>query len=393
MSRRLRVLVVPKWYPWPDRPVFGIFCREHARALARSHDVVVLASLATPSPDFLVYRLTDATEHGLRTLRVRYRRPRVRALAMVFQLVGMLAALWRLRRGGFRPDVVHAHVYSAGLPALALGRISRARVVVTEHYTGFQRGLIRGADRLTARLAFTGADLVAPVSEELARHLRALAPRAHIRVMPNVVDTDVFTPAPHDRHDGPVRLLNVGALAEKKGHRYLLDALAELGTRREATLDLVGDGELRGELEAHAARLGLSDAVRFHGEVPKEEVAELMRGADLFVLPSLHENLPCVLIEAMASGLPSVATRVGGVPELLDAEAGVVVPPAEPGALAEAVRAAIERDFDSAEIARRARERYSYDAVSRRWNAVYEELLSSTGSTSSATRRRSASSR
>ena len=391
MSRRLRVLVVPKWYPWPERPVFGIFCREHARALARSHDVAVLASLATPSPDFSLYRLTDEVEDGLRTLRVRYRRPRVRPLAMACQLAGMLAALWRLRREGFRPDVVHAHVYSAGLPALVLGRLSGARVVVTEHYTGFQRGLVRGADRLTARLAFNGADLVAPVSRELAGHLGALAPRARIRVLPNVVDTDVFTAASHERRDGPVRLLNVGALAEKKGHAHLLEAVAGLG--RDATLDVVGDGELRDELEGQVRRLGLSDKVRFRGELPRERVAELMQAADLFVLPSLHENLPCVLIEAMATGLPSVATRVGGVGELVDPEAGVLVSPGDPDALAEGIAAALEHDFDWGEIARRAHERYSYEAVAREWTKVYEELSSSRGRTSWATRRRSASSR
>ena len=193
-----------------------------------------------------------------------------------------------------------------------------------------------------------------------------------MRVMRNVVDTEVFTAAPHEKHGGPVRLLTVGALAEKKGQAHLLDALAELSTRREATLDLVGGGELREELEAQARRLGLTEAVRFHGEVPKERVAELMGDADLFVLPSLHENLPCVLIEAMASGLPSVATRVGGVPELVDPQAGVLVAPADSAALAGAVEAALDRDFDRAEIARRARERYSYDAVASDWSAVYE---------------------
>jgi len=155
----------------------------------------------------------------------------------------------------------------------------------------------------------------------------------------------------------------------------------------------MGDGELREELEAQARRLGLGEALRFHGEVSKERVAELMGEADLFVLPSLHENLPCVLIEAMASGLPSVATEVGGVPELIDAQAGVLVAPADPGALAEAIEAALDRDFDSAEIARQARERYSYETVAREWTAVYEELSSRRGRTSSATRRRSASSR
>jgi len=370
----LRVLVAPKWYPWPEEPVLGLFCREHARALSGRHEVVVLASRATPSPGFGVYRLSDDLEDGLRTMRVRYRRPRVRALAMVCQIAGMLAALVRLRREGFRPDVVHAHVFSAGLPALVLGRLSGAVVVVTEHYTGFQRGLIRGADLITARLAFTGADLVAPVSAQLGGHLRRIAPRARMRVMPNVVDTEVFTPAPHPPHDGPVRLLTVGALAEKKGHTYLLDALAALRTRREVTLDLVGGGELREQLEEQARRLGLSEVVRFHGELPKERVAELMREADLFVLPSLHESFGCVLIEAMASGLASVATRVGGVPEVLTPEAGALVAPRDPDALAAAIEQTLGREFDAAQLARGARDRYSYEAFARGWSEVYESL-------------------
>jgi len=390
---RLRVLVVPKWYPWPDRPVFGLFVREHARALARRHEVVVLASLATPSPDFGVFRLTDEVEDGLRTLRVHYRRPWFRPAAMVCQIAGLLAALWRLRRQGFRPDVVHAHVYSAALPALLLGRLSGAAVVVTEHYTGFQRGLITGADRWVARVAFTGADLVAPVSEELAGHLRAIAPRARIRVLPNVVDTEVFEAATHSLHEGPARLLSVGALAEKKGHTYLLDALAQLGVRSEAELDVVGDGELRSALEARAAELGLDSAVRFHGELPKEEVARLMAEADLFVLPSLHETFGCVLIEAMSSGLPSVATRVGGVPEVLPPEAGSLVPARDPEALAEAIEATLDREFDPAELHRRAERSYGYEAFADRWSAVYDELLSSRGRTSSATRRRNSGSR
>ncbi|MBA3437646.1 MAG: glycosyltransferase [Thermoleophilaceae bacterium] len=370
----LRVLVVPKWYPWPDQPVLGLFCREHARALSGRHDVVVLASRATPSPGFPVYRLTDEVEDGLRTIRVLYRRPRVRALAMVCQMAGMLAALVALRREGFRPDVVHAHVFSAALPALMLGRLSRAVVVVTEHYTGFQRGLIRGADLLTARLAFSGADLVAPVSAELGGHLHRVAPRARMRVMGNVVDTEVFTAAAHEGRGGPVRLLTVGALAEKKGHTYLLDALVQLRGRREATLDVVGGGELREQLEEQASELGLREAVRFHGELPKERVAKLMREADLLVLPSLHETFGCVLIEAMASGLPSVATRVGGVPEVLTPEAGALVAPRDPAALAAAIEETLGREFDAAKLTQVARERYSYDAFARAWSEVYKSL-------------------
>lgn len=369
--RRLRVLVVPKWYPWLDRPVFGAFCREHARALATRHDVVVLASLATPRPDFAIFRLEDAVEDGIRTLRVRYRRPFIRPAAMGCQLLGMLAAWRRLRSEGWRADVVHAHVFEAAPPALVLGRLSHAPVAITEHYTGFQRGLVRGYDRLLAKLSFERADLVAPVSEELAGHLRALAPRATFEVVPNVVDTEAFAPG-DERRPAAGRLLNVAALAEKKGHRHLLEALRELP---EVTLDIVGDGELRGELERQAAALGLGDRVRFLGERPKRDVAELMRAADLFVLPSLAENLPVVLIEAQASGLPAVATSVGGVPELVDDAAGALVPPADAAALAAAIRTTLARDFDSPALAARARDRYGYTAISDRWTAIYERLL------------------
>jgi glycosyltransferase involved in cell wall biosynthesis len=216
----MRVLVVPKWYPSPARPVFGIFCREHARALARTHDVVVLASDAVQSPGFAAFELTEAVEDGLRTLRVRYRRPVFRPAGMAFQIVGMLSALRRLRHDGWRPEIVHAHVYSAGLPALILGRLTGANVVISEHYTGFQRGLITGYDLFTARVAFRCADLVAPVSRDLARHVQAVEPRARVRVIENVVDTDVFHPAAeqHGRTpDGSARLLTVAALVAKKG--------------------------------------------------------------------------------------------------------------------------------------------------------------------------------
>src|SRR5436309_15885183 len=88
----MRVLVVPKWYPWPDRPVFGIFCQEQARAVARAHDEVVLASDAVRRPGFAAFQLGDGAEAGLRTLRLRYRRPWFRPAAMGFQLAGMVVA-------------------------------------------------------------------------------------------------------------------------------------------------------------------------------------------------------------------------------------------------------------------------------------------------------------
>jgi glycosyltransferase involved in cell wall biosynthesis len=381
----MRILIVPKWYPWPDRTVFGLFCQEQARALARQHDVVVLASDATPDPPFRAFTLTDGVEDGLRTLRVRYRRPRLRPLALGFQVAGLLAGLGRLRRAGWRPDVVHAHVYSAGLAAIPLARRARVPLVLSEHFTGFERGLVTGPERTLAGIAFRAADLIAPVSHDLARRLEAFGARPdRIAVVPNVVDADTFHPPPDAqprRASDPPRLLSVGTLTAKKGHRDLLDALTQAPMREHrVSLQLVGAGDERPALEAQAAAAGLD--VAFLGERPKADVAALMREADLFVLPSHHENLPTVLIEAQASGLPAVATAVGGVAELIDGTSGRLVPARDPAALSRAIAEALDarERFDPAALAERARERYGYEAFAARWSELYARLVRATNS-------------
>ena len=141
--------------------------------------------------------------------------------------------------------------------------------------------------------------------------------------------------------------------------------------------DVVGDGPLRAEYERLAGELGVAGRVEFHGLQPKAELAERMRRADVFVLASRFENNPCVLLEAMASGLPVVATRVGGVPELVDDRSGLLADPRDPAALAARIAEALERDFDREQIAARARERYGREAVGARLAGIYESVARS----------------
>src|SRR5262249_25403703 len=155
----------------------------------------------------------------------------------------------------WRPEVIHAHVFEAGFPAVLLGRALGVPVVISEHFTAFQRGLVTGYDRWLARFAFRHAALVCPVSEDLAAQLRLVEPRGRYRVVPNPVDTALFHPGSRVRGE-TLRLLNVAALTEKKRHADLLDAVAALDM--PVRLDIVGDGELRQELEARGGAV-------FHG--------------------------------------------------------------------------------------------------------------------------------
>ncbi len=140
--------------------------------------------------------------------------------------------------------------------------------------------------------------------------------------MPNAVDTAVFRDDPKHRAERVKRLVFVGNL-EPRGHKgfpTLADALEALRQKRtDWHLDVVGDGPSRAEYEQLSAARGLDGMVTFHGSRPKPEIATTMRSSDLFVLPSRFENLPCVIIEAMTSGLPVVSTKVGGIPEMVSA--------------------------------------------------------------------------
>jgi L-malate glycosyltransferase len=373
----LRVLITPDWYPWPEQPLMGVFCREHAHAISRVADVTVLTwrldtRLRVP------FRLDESNEDGLRTFRLRFSRTRVPKSGLGFKLAGSFKCLLALRREGWTPEIVHAHEYGAAPVALSLGAITRAPVVFSEHYSGFALGTLPERERRRATWAFERGGVVCPVSEDLARHVKAIAPRARVQPVPNVVDTDIFAPDGLMRPASLPRLVTVGSLVEIKGHRHLILAIAQLrGAGLHVTLDIVGDGPLRADLERLACEHGVSELVRFHGRKEKREVAEALRQADVFVLPSLWENLPCALLEAMSVGLPTVATRVGGVPEILDSGQGILVNPGSPVALAEGLGQIMGRlaDYDREALRAKAVAGFGYEAIGRRWANIYASAV------------------
>src|SRR4051812_30251214 len=225
------VLMLPEWYPWPHRPVLGSWTREQALALATRHNVAVLTYASLPVGGRL-WSVSDAVEDGVRTVRVAHRRARSSRVTFLIRLAGLAAALRRLRATGFEPDVIHALVFSAGFAGLFLRRLCGAPLLVGEHYTGFPRGTIAGWDRAIAKLTFERADLVVPATHDLARHIAALGIDARMRQIANAIDTTAFAPSPNGAHRrGGVRMLNVASLDDKKGHTYLLPALADVRRR------------------------------------------------------------------------------------------------------------------------------------------------------------------
>ena len=364
-------------YPTPEHALLGIFVKEHARAVAAHYDVAILhldrSDETGPLPQV---QISDDGE--FRIARVRY----ARGPAPVSYAGNVLGALAGYRRLGFAPDVIHAHFFLAGVPAVLLGRALRRPVVLTEQWSVFlpdDPATLSPLMRRVAKFAFERADLVLPVSEALRDGIRALGVDTEFRVVPNVVDERRFHPAEHAaRNGGRAKLIGVGGLYEAKGWEFLLEAIALLAReRRDFDVDILGDGELRPRYEELVRRLELGDLVTFHGWLPKDEVAKRVRDSDLFVLTSRYDSNPCAVIEALASGVPVVGTAVGGIPDLLRDGMGLLAEPGDAESVARQIATALdERErWDRARIARVARERYGSETVGRRLAAIYDEVI------------------
>jgi glycosyltransferase involved in cell wall biosynthesis len=159
---------------------------------------------------------------------------------------------------------------------------------------------------------------------------RGALPRCRGEVMElveNGVDLELWKVEDREGGGGPVVFLFAGRLVRLKGVDILIDAVAKVGGRAEIRVEIVGDGSIRSELEAQARGLGLGEVVRFVGWVSQKELAGRMAGADVFVLPSLHECGGAVVLEAMACGKPTIAVRWGGPADYLDESTGVLLEP------------------------------------------------------------------
>jgi glycosyltransferase involved in cell wall biosynthesis len=213
-------------------------------------------------------------------------------------------------------------------------------------------GLDRYPDRRggTAE-ALRRADGVIVVSEDLAERVVALgADRRRVRVIYNGINADIFHAGPRDEArarlglnpDEPI-IVFIGALVEVKAVNVLIDSCAKLvGDGVKFRCFLIGHGPLGPSLEEQVERLGLRDTVRFMGPRPHGQLPNWYRAATVFTLPSRSEGVPNVLLEAIACGVPFVASRVGGIPEIAHLGTGRLVPPGDATALAQALAASFD---------------------------------------------------
>lgn len=311
-------------------------------------------------------------------------RPGLRSLSAITGGVRVLRA--------WRPDAVVSFLFQADMLARVAGTLTGVPVIISSiRNERFEREAHHRITRLTDRLCTLTTTNSHLAAEALVR--RRVVPRHRLVVVPNGIAAPPLVPDDGRRERARAALgvghdeflwLAAGRLEAQKDYPTLLRAMARCaGGDRRPVLRVAGQGALGGALEALAATLGIGDRVGFLGL--RTDVPDLLGAADALVLSSAFEGLPNVVLEAMAAGRPVVASRVGGVPELVaDGVTGRLVTPGDPEELAmamEAVMALPEQDRAAmgAEGARVVAERYSLDAVMARWCALLDEQVARHG--------------
>jgi teichuronic acid biosynthesis glycosyltransferase TuaC len=393
----MKVLVLSHMYPYVLEPAFGLFVQDQVKELSRHCEVVVVSPtpLSPPvvrqlKPKWARYaskprhtRLEGIAVHYPRYINI----PGERGFPLsAFFYSWAIRELFVKLKNTFDFDLIHAHtICPDGFAAARIGRQMGVPVVCTVH--GADINVYPHRTRLTGlvtRKAISSVDVVITVSAALKDRTLALGtPKREIRVIPNGVDLRRFDPIDRSQARAELGLpkdrkilVYASRLDEAKGLSYLLAALKKvLKHNNQGLLVLVGDGPYRQRVEQEAKELGLQDDVILAGPRPHAEIVKWMCACDLVVQPSLTEGSPLSVYEALACGRPMIASRVGGIPELITGDDyGLLVPPADAEALAEALLSGFRKEWDAARIRSHGQE-YTWGHVADQLISLYEEVL------------------
>lgn len=278
-------------------------------------------------------------------------------------------------------DILHAQAFSSIPPLQAARAVRRIPLVATLHTSHFLKLAARPIWQTLLGRLVDAPDFSLATSREIAEVAEGLAPGTHVEALTNGVETSVFQPGeatlPPPR-EGRVRIVVPRRLFEKNGVEYFLRALPRVVEQVDVEAVLVGDGPERSKLERLVGELELGDRVRFLGATSHDAMPGILSSADVAVFPSLVEATSVAALECMSCGVPVAASRVGGLPEIVDETVGTLFAPADPEDLARRLTVLLRRE-DLAAVGRLARQRvvdrWSNARLAERHIEIYRELI------------------
>lgn len=386
----MKVFFLPRWFPVPDDPLWGLFVLNHALAVAKYAEVcVIYIEKSDQAPKGAKPHLTSI--EGIPVIYTFYRGSKMRLLGSFINLCRMFRA-WHLSwkaavRAWGKPDINHVNVLTRmGFFAFITKTLYGIPYIITEHWSRYlpqnmyYRGLFR---KMLTRLVVRKSGAVMPVSNNLALAMQGFGlknPEYH--VVHNVVDTGLFNPASEKKNTGWFTFIHISTFDDKaKNLSGIIRVVSQLAQKRtDFRLRLIGDGVDFVRIKTLAEELRIPpDIIAFEGAADQKGVAEALKESDVLLMFSNYENMPVVIPEAFACGLPVIATRVGGIPEIVDDSNGYLIEPGDEEALEDLMDALLDMPvlpFDSELIHKDAVEKFSSEKIGKQIFEYYKQVIS-----------------
>lgn len=381
----MKVLYLSAWYPHRYDAMSGLFVRKHAEAASRFCDVCVLYLMA--DEHISRFDIVEQSTNSVREIYVYYPFKKAPVFRQMTKAIGYVKAFWRgftvVSRSFGRPDVVQANVLTrSGVLAHWLKRKFDIPYIIIEHWSRYlpQNFNYKGfARKLMTRKCVVDAGCVLAVSSKLREAMQNFGlVNSNFQLIDNVVDDFFFESQKHKDARRKFRFLHVSCFDERpKNVKGILRSVKKLSLQRsDFEMVLVGVGQDWQAAVDYAKELELGDFVRFTGELTPVEVCRYFTESDAFVMFSNYENAPVVISESLATGTPVISTNVGGIPDMVNEQSGILINPGDESALCEKMAWMIDNEtvFDAAEI-RKSAQRYTYEAVGKRLYDIYHNLF------------------
>ncbi len=388
-KKRLNILFLSSWYPSRAESSLGNFVQRHAEAVALNSNTAALF-VCSDSSCKQKFEITESTINNVVTVNVYYKKVE-HAIPFISQfqkalryILGHFKGLEIVNQKFGKIDLVHHNIlYPSGMIAWYLKKFKNIPYISTENWTGYlpSDGSYKGFFRkfITKTIANNAAFLT-PVSLDLQKAMTAHGFKSNYAIVPNVVDTNLFYPKKNKSPNPKPLIIHISTLDDpQKNISGILRSVKKLKEKKfDFELFIVGENPERNKLEQLAESFGmLNTSVFFLGQKLKEELAEILRQSDFFILFSNYENLPCVVIESIASGIPVIASSAGGTPEHISDKLGIIVEPKDEAGFEKAMEWMIQNysKFDTVYLRKYAVDHFSCERVGEQFQNIYTEVL------------------
>ena len=375
------ILVVARGYPSEKYKMNGIFEFDQAKALAKAGHKVIYAAIDVRSiRRWRKWGIEKRIKDGIQIYAINIPVGRIpKTIRQEISFAAFNTLYSKILREQGRPDIMHAHFAGVGYTASRIKEKAGIAFVMTEHLSSMMKPAIDKWLFDTASKAYESADALIAVSPELKDVIKKRFNKDALYI-PNIVDTDLFKWIPSQKHtdDPTFKFISIGGLIYRKRMDLIIEAFAKaFGKNKDVTLTIFGEGPERPNLENLIRKYQLNDRVELMGLQSRKTLAEYLKTSDCFVLPSQAETFGVVYIEALASGVPVIATKCGGPESFVNDRNGLIIPVDDVDALADAMKYMYDNSdkYNKEAISQETREQFSPESIAGKLTEVYKQLI------------------